>query len=249
MGSANRGRHPGRAPGRRRSPRRRGGRGRPLHATLPVSHFGTPEFWVHYRRLPPETRDLADRCFAMLQADPRHPSLRLKRVGAFWSARVGLRICALARDRSEGLVWFCPDKVSDTDVTHNDARKFFSVPSMSVRGERTVAARVGRLGDGEAGSPGTSSDRRSPSGAIRMPTWSWATRSWGSGTLTSSSSRAGSSPSTWGAARDCVGGGPRRGEWIDRSRPVQVEVTTIRVVEDDRAGDEGPGPGPTSRRY
>jgi len=57
-----------------------------------VNHFATPEFWFHYRRLPPETRELADRCFAMLQADPRHPSLRLKRVGAFclvascWSA-------------------------------------------------------------------------------------------------------------------------------------------------------------------
>ncbi len=45
------------------------------------------------------------------------------------------------------------------------------------------------------------------------------------------------------------GGVPRRGGWIDRSRPVQVGVTTIRVVEGDRAGDEGPGPGPTSRRY
>jgi hypothetical protein len=71
-----------------------------------VNHFATPDFWFHYRRLPPETRELADRCFAMLQADPRHPSLRLKRVGAFWSARVGLRIRALARDRPEGLVWF-----------------------------------------------------------------------------------------------------------------------------------------------
>ena len=45
------------------------------------------------------------------------------------------------------------------------------------------------------------------------------------------------------------GGVPRRGGWIDRGRPVQVGVTTIRVVEGDRAGDWGPGPGPTSRRY
>ncbi len=45
------------------------------------------------------------------------------------------------------------------------------------------------------------------------------------------------------------GGVPRRGVWIDGSRPVQVEVTTIRVVEGDRAGNEGPGPEPTSRRY
>lgn len=71
-----------------------------------MKHFATPEFWFHYRRLPAETRATADRCFEMLQADPRHPSLRLKRVGAFWSARVGLRFRALARDRPEGLVWF-----------------------------------------------------------------------------------------------------------------------------------------------
>jgi pSer/pThr/pTyr-binding forkhead associated (FHA) protein len=45
------------------------------------------------------------------------------------------------------------------------------------------------------------------------------------------------------------GGVPRPRGWIDRSRPVQVGVTTIRVVEGDRIEDGGPGPGPTSRRY
>jgi hypothetical protein len=57
-----------------------------------VNHFATPEFRFHYRRLTDEAREPADRCFAMLEADPRHPSLRLKTVGDFWSARVGLRI-------------------------------------------------------------------------------------------------------------------------------------------------------------
>ncbi len=71
-----------------------------------MNHFATPEFWFHYRQLPAEVRALADRYFATLQADPRHPSLRLKKVGAFWSARVGLRVRALARERAEGLVWF-----------------------------------------------------------------------------------------------------------------------------------------------
>ncbi len=45
------------------------------------------------------------------------------------------------------------------------------------------------------------------------------------------------------------GGVPRHGGWVDRSRPVQVGATTLRVVEGDRAVDGGPGPGPTSRRY
>jgi hypothetical protein len=71
-----------------------------------VNHFATPEFWYHYRQLTPENRELADGCFQLLRADPRHPSLRLKKVGEFWSARVGLRFRALASDRAEGLVWF-----------------------------------------------------------------------------------------------------------------------------------------------
>jgi len=71
-----------------------------------VNHFATPDFWLRYRRLPPDIRELADRSFQMLRADPWHPSLRLKKVGIFWSARVGLRYRALAKQRSEGLVWF-----------------------------------------------------------------------------------------------------------------------------------------------
>ena len=71
-----------------------------------MNHFATPEFWFHYRRLPAEFRELADRSSPMLQADPRHPSLRLKKAGAFWSARIGVRVRALVKDRPEGLVWF-----------------------------------------------------------------------------------------------------------------------------------------------
>jgi hypothetical protein len=71
-----------------------------------MNHFATPGFWHFYRLLPAAVRELADKNFALLRSDPHHPSLRLKRVGAFWSARVGLRYRALARDRAEGLVWF-----------------------------------------------------------------------------------------------------------------------------------------------
>jgi pSer/pThr/pTyr-binding forkhead associated (FHA) protein len=44
-------------------------------------------------------------------------------------------------------------------------------------------------------------------------------------------------------------GVPRPTGWVDRHHPVQVGVTTIRVVEGDRIEDRVPGPGPTSRRY
>jgi hypothetical protein len=71
-----------------------------------MNHFAFPEFWYHYRRLPAEVQGLADKNFVLLRQDPRHPSLRLKKVGPVWSARVGIHYRALARERPEGLVWF-----------------------------------------------------------------------------------------------------------------------------------------------
>lgn len=71
-----------------------------------MQHFATPRFWYLYRQLPEEVRQLADKNFDLLRDNPAHPSLRLKKVGTFWSARVGLNYRALARDRPEGLVWF-----------------------------------------------------------------------------------------------------------------------------------------------
>ena len=44
--------------------------------------------------------------FQLLKADPRHSSLRLKKVGKFWSARVGLHYRALAKDHPAGLLWW-----------------------------------------------------------------------------------------------------------------------------------------------
>lgn len=71
-----------------------------------MNHFATSEFWRCYQRLPPAVQRLADDNFALLRQDPHHPSLRLKKVGSFWSPRVGSHYRALARDRAEGLVWF-----------------------------------------------------------------------------------------------------------------------------------------------
>ena len=71
-----------------------------------MTHLATPSFWAGYRALPAGVRGVADKNFALLNENPRHPSLRLKKVGAFWSVRVGRSYRALARDRAEGLVWF-----------------------------------------------------------------------------------------------------------------------------------------------
>jgi hypothetical protein len=71
-----------------------------------MNHFATPAFWFHYRQLPEAVRDLADKSFQVLKENSAHPSIRLKRVGKFWSARVGLHYRVLARDSDLGLVWF-----------------------------------------------------------------------------------------------------------------------------------------------
>ncbi len=75
-----------------------------------MNHFATPDFWHCYHQLPTVVQELADKAFALLRQYPHHPSLRLKKVGLFWSARVGLRYRVLARHRAEGLVldWFAP---------------------------------------------------------------------------------------------------------------------------------------------
>jgi hypothetical protein len=71
-----------------------------------MNHFTTPEFWEHFNRLAPEIQRLAEKDFELLKQNPRHPSLRLKKAGTFWTARVGIHYRAVAKERTEGLVWF-----------------------------------------------------------------------------------------------------------------------------------------------
>lgn len=63
-------------------------------------------FWFEYRRLPEPIRLLADKNFQLLKNNPAHPSLMVKKIGPFWSARVGLHYRALAKQRPDGLIWF-----------------------------------------------------------------------------------------------------------------------------------------------
>jgi hypothetical protein len=71
-----------------------------------MKHLASPEFWAAYERLPKDVQAQADRNFDLLKTDPQHPSLRLKKVGRFWSARVGLRYRALAVEVDGDLQWF-----------------------------------------------------------------------------------------------------------------------------------------------
>ncbi len=71
-----------------------------------MRHFASPAFWRAYAKLPRSVRTLADRNFALLKENPRHPSLHLKKLGRFRSVRVGLHYRALAVEVEDGLVWF-----------------------------------------------------------------------------------------------------------------------------------------------
>jgi hypothetical protein len=69
-------------------------------------HRATPRFWSCYQALPDSIQSAADRAYEQLKRDPRHPSLHLKRIGKFWSVRVGLRHRALAVDGGDAvLLW------------------------------------------------------------------------------------------------------------------------------------------------
>jgi hypothetical protein len=71
-----------------------------------LKHRASSRFWQAYDKLPPEVRELADAAFALLKRDPRHPSLHFKKVGRFWSARVGAHHRALAVEHDDALLWF-----------------------------------------------------------------------------------------------------------------------------------------------
>jgi hypothetical protein len=79
-------------------------------------HRASPSFWAAYDRLPKEVRQRADMAYALLKADPSHPSLHFKKVGRFWSARIGLRHRALAVEAESGLVWFWIGSHADYDA-------------------------------------------------------------------------------------------------------------------------------------
>lgn len=80
-----------------------------------MKHHAAPDFWTSYRSLPANVRALADRAYDLLQADPHHPSLHLKKIDTFWSVRVGAHHRALGIDVSDGILWFWIGSHADYD--------------------------------------------------------------------------------------------------------------------------------------
>lgn len=68
-------------------------------------HRATHRFWEGFDNLPETVQRLARKNFELLKADPQHPSLHFKKVGRFWSARVGLTYRALAVEDGGDFIW------------------------------------------------------------------------------------------------------------------------------------------------
>jgi hypothetical protein len=81
-----------------------------------MRHFKDPKFQPLYDALPPRVRAQADKSFALLKRDTKHPSLHFKRVhGDLWSARVGRSYRALAIVGGDGWQWLWIGTHADYD--------------------------------------------------------------------------------------------------------------------------------------
>jgi hypothetical protein len=72
-----------------------------------MRHVKGKHFNSHFEALPRATRALADKNFALLKQDPRHPSLHFKHIrDGLWSVRVGKGYRALALEGPDRFQWF-----------------------------------------------------------------------------------------------------------------------------------------------
>lgn len=72
-----------------------------------MKHFASPGFWRCFDALPAEVQSLARSNYELLKGNPRHPSLHFKKIGPYWSVRVGLGWRALGTEVDDGVlgVW------------------------------------------------------------------------------------------------------------------------------------------------
>ena len=68
-------------------------------------HRTTSRFWDCFDNLPHPIRTLAEGNFVLLKKNLQHPSLHFKRVGNFWSVRIGLNYRALAIKDGPDFIW------------------------------------------------------------------------------------------------------------------------------------------------
>lgn len=68
-------------------------------------HRTTRRFWEGFDDLPKAVQRTARKNFQLLKSNPAHPALHFKRVGKFWSVRVGIHHRALAVEDAADFIW------------------------------------------------------------------------------------------------------------------------------------------------
>ena len=68
-------------------------------------HRTTDRFRKCLWRLPNRIQRIARKNFELLKTKPSHPSLHFKKVGRFWSVRVGINHRALAIEDDKDFIW------------------------------------------------------------------------------------------------------------------------------------------------
>lgn len=68
-------------------------------------HRATERFWKCFENLPPLIQKTAKKNFELLKLDPSHPSLHFKKIGTFWSVRIGMNYRALAVEDGNNFIW------------------------------------------------------------------------------------------------------------------------------------------------
>ena len=66
----------------------------------------TPDFWASYAALPPDVKTRPKLSYRLWQRNPRHPSLRFKKIRDVWCIRVGSGHRALSILRGDTFYWF-----------------------------------------------------------------------------------------------------------------------------------------------
>ena len=68
-------------------------------------HRTTSRFRKYLQQLPEQVQRVARQNFELLKANPRHSSLHFKKVGKYWSARVGEDYRTLAVKEGSDFTW------------------------------------------------------------------------------------------------------------------------------------------------
>lgn len=82
-------------------------------------HRTTPKFWERFDNLGDDVQALARKNFNLLKENSKHPSLHFKKVGDFWSVRVGLNYRALAIQDDTDFIWVWIGSHADYDKLLN----------------------------------------------------------------------------------------------------------------------------------